>query len=413
MNRTRKILLLLAVALALGAWAVRNVRHRRRDADRGMTERLGQALLPAMQDPAALASVARVTLTRREPEQRAIAGLPLPPEKWKRAAPQTVNVVQSGRRWTIRERYGYPANHDKFMRFARSIVQLKAGPTLPRTEKARETMGLISPFEEKSRDFASGLHIAFYDRDDRLIAELLAGDSVAPEMIDEEDRTPSKTEPRRSRYVLANNRIYLVSDVFAAAPRGPREWLEPKVINIAARDVMRIEVRHPDGESFTLERPTISSDLELTPGREGEQAHRSRIAGMAGVLTLLQLMDVADPALTSEETGLDRPVVYQADTRQGLRITVRIGGYVENGRHRYATLSVAAAELAPHHGELTRTDLDRAQATADYFNARYGRWTYVFHDFIVQNAAARRSWALHDPSGMAREESVTAPATEP
>jgi hypothetical protein len=112
--------------------------------------------------------------------------------------------------------------------------------------------------------------------------------------------------------------VYIVSDPLNQATTRTSEWLDKTSFQV--EKVKTLEVRHPDGGSYRIERSGDNADWRLAGARPDEKLEVTRANSASYSLSMLELADVAPKG-----TALEQPVSIQATTFDGLAYSIRVG----------------------------------------------------------------------------------------
>ena len=86
-----------------------------------------------------------------------------------------------------------------------------------------------------------------------------------------------------------------LSDTDVSVDTDPTDWLDRDIMDIAAADVVSVEIRHPDGEIVSAQRNGVNLQLAQLP--EGKvPTGPAAVNPLAGVLSLLRCDDVQSAA---------------------------------------------------------------------------------------------------------------------
>jgi len=279
-----RVALILVVLLAVLGGAA--ILYKRQDAARGpdASQALGQPLLKSLK----VADVAAIRIS--EPKT-------------------ALTVKRKDEGWVIAERADFPANAAAVREFLIKAIELKAGGSEPIGEKDRARLNLDS----------SGTQVEFQGADGKPLARIIVGKKYFKRDPDD----PAKA-PADGRFVLIPDqpeRVFVVADPLAQASAQSRAWIDKTAFK--AEKVGTLEVRHPDGNAWRIERSGDNAEWKLAAARPGEKLDISRANAASYMLSQLELADVA-PA-DEKDTGLDKPVLVNATTLAGARYEIKVG----------------------------------------------------------------------------------------
>lgn len=149
-------------------------------------------------------------------------------------------------------------------------------------------------------------------------------------------------------------------------------WLLPEIIDIDSSTVRSVTITHSDGETIRIDKEDAAvTDYTVSDIPDGrELSYPSIVDGMAGVLSGMNLQDVAE-ASDSETNDSAATTVFT--TFDGLTITVRSSVRDDN-----TWIAVSAEQSDPESG------------TATKINERVSGWTYQIQSYKANQL--RRRW---------------------
>jgi hypothetical protein len=253
-----------------------------------------------------------------------------------RDAAGALTLARSAEQWAIAERAGFPADIEKVRELVVKAIELKVGQSEPIAEKDRARLAL----DDK------GATVEFRGAEGKPLAQIVVGKKY---FKSEPDRP--ETARGDGRFVLLPEdakTVYIVSDPLALATSRTSEWISRGAFTV--EKVKSLEVRHPDGDGWRIEREADNADWKLAGAKPGEKLAVTRANAASYSLSILELADVAPK--DAKDTGLDRAVVVNATTLDGLAYAIRVGRL--EGENHYVRFSLAGAlrkERAPERNE--------------------------------------------------------------
>ncbi|HWA37169.1 MAG TPA: DUF4340 domain-containing protein [Burkholderiales bacterium] len=222
----------------------------------------------------------------------------------------TLTLKRKDDGWTIAERGEFPASLATVRDFVLKAIELKAGQSEALGEKDRARLQLD----------ASATQVEFQGADGKPLARMLVGKKYFKRDPDD----PAKA-PADGRFVLlpeAPERVFIVADPLAQAAAQSRLWIDRTAFKI--EKVGTLELRHPDGSGWRIERSGDNADWKLAGGAPaGMKLDTSRANAASYMLSQLELADVAAPG--AKDTGLDAPTLIRATTLGGARYEIKVG----------------------------------------------------------------------------------------
>jgi len=372
--KTKNLLILVMAALVLAALAYMQSIRERRTATGPV--QLGEYVLPSLQDTDTLNSVRRVTFM---------------------SASSTVTVAKAEDSWVSPAKYDYPVKFDSVRDFLHGLLDLKVGQVVPSGPSLLPELDLVSPDSDAAR--GKGTLLKLQDGSGNLVASLLLG----------KEHTKKAASPGPfggfggypdGRYVSTSEGVFLVTETFSSIPSSDIAWLDRDIVNVSPFDVTRISVTDSEGNTLALRRPDDDGDLTLDNLTEDEKLDTAKVSALAGVLSYLNFTDIADPALADETTGLDKPVIYSARTKDDKVYELVLGGTSGFSDDRYARLSAKhdpaqkEKEQVDAEGEQDATpgvDRKKVAAEIDEFNRKTRGWTYLLRPYKVESVTTDRA----------------------
>jgi len=329
----------------------------------------------------------------------------------------TATLARAGDKWVSESAYHYPVDFQQLKSTLIKLAELKIGQVATVDPSSRNALKLYPPGDSAVTNAAEAgtLVKLLNDRNGELAALLIGA----------ERRRQSSSGMGFGGYpdgqfVSADggSTACVVSENLYQFSRPAADWLEREIVSVQANDVREVTVAHPNSEPLELAVPEGKTELELLGIEEKEQLDSGKSSGMKAALSYLRLEDVADPALSDADTGMDKPIVFRAVTATGEVYTVSIGKTVPNSENRYLRIRAellpvmeavaeAIATNAPVSAEIASTNTPAApdpavarQAAAEArrelekrvaeFNTRCGAWTYVVASYKADSMTPTR-----------------------
>ena len=240
----------------------------------------------------------------------------------------TLTLQRKGERWVIVERGDFPADIGRVREFVLKVIGLKIGQSEPLGEKDRARLNLD----------ASGTRVEFMNSENKNLGALVVGRKYFKREVE----NPAKAIPD-GRFVALPGEAgtaYLVGDALGQAAASSAEWIDRTAFQV--EKVKTLEVRYPAGDGWRIERSGDNAEWKLTGAKPGEKLDISRANAASYSLQLLELADVA--AKDVAETGLDKPVLVDATTLEGLSYAIKIGKLV--GENYYVSFTSSGTPKA-------------------------------------------------------------------
>lgn len=410
-----KLMLWAVVAIVLAA-AAYWTSQRREQAVRPSSAS-GQLVLPALDDPAKLNSIASLSFE---------------------SADQTVRVARADGVWVAPDRFNHPVKFDDVRKFLLMLSELKVGQGMPDDPKQLESLGLLAPGPATTngpKKESMGTRIAAADKDGKPVATLIVGKAR---------NRASAGGPMDmggfpdGRYVAADGKAALVGESFSSLPAKSTDWIETLLVDVFSSDIEDLTWTPAGQPAIRLKND--NGELKLADLGAKEKMESSKVSNLSGALSYLRFSDVADPALPAEKTGFDKPSVLVAKQKNGKRYTLTIGGPGPTNSLRYVKAAVAfepppepakpAATNAPAPAAAStnapdakkaddeaakrKAETDKLAGEVKEFNDRAGKWIYLVENYKFENLPKTRADLLQPPETNAPPAAATpAPPAAP
>ena len=237
----------------------------------------------------------------------------------------------------IAERGDFPADLSKVREFVLKAIGLKVGQSEPLGEKDRARLNLD----------ASGTTVEFRNVEGKALGTLIVGRKYFKREVENPDKAIA--DGRFVALPAEAGTAYLVADPLTQATVKTSEWIDRTSFQV--EKIKALEVRHPGGDSWRIERAADNAEWKLAGAKPGEKLEIPRANAASYSLSLLELADVAPKDL--KETGLDNPITVDATTLDGASYAIKVGSL--QGDNYY--LSFSASNLKPDAKDAERVKL--------------------------------------------------------
>lgn len=253
----------------------------------------------------------------------------------------TLTVQRKDERWVIAERDDFPADVGKVRDFVVQALSLKVGQSEPAGDKERARLNLD----------ASGTRVEFANAEGKALATLIVGKKYFKR--DVEDPGKARADGRFVALPDEAKTVYLVSDPLTQASARSADWIDRTSFKV--EKVRSLELRYPDGGGWRIERDADNADWRLDGQRPSEKLDVGRANAASYSLSLLELADVAPKDV--QDTGLEKPVLIEAATLDGLAFSIKVGRLQGDNHYVSFTSSGTAKE---------DKDLERRKLLSNY-----------------------------------------------
>lgn len=312
-------------------------------------------------------------------------------------------VLEKGEKvWVVKNRYSYPADFGKITEFAKKIKEMKIGRSFNVSDDVQKRLALFTPGKQDAEDESKGTRITIKDKSQKLLSDLVLG----------KPREASAGQGGHYVMPIKEKIVYLVDKDFKYMDKKPEDWLSKELVDVSSEDIAQVVCKDSEGNVlYTLKRPEKGKSPEFVDVPEGKKIISSKLNDVFGALSSLKIDDVADPKLSADKTGFDKPVCFEYSLFDGKNFTACPGKKLESDENKYyfqvkagykepetkqedtKKEDPAPATDAPAKPELVKDDdagkekeadkkedvKDPAQlaADADELNNRISPWTYV------------------------------------
>jgi hypothetical protein len=255
--------------------------------------------------------------------------------------------------WTIAERADFPADFAKVRDFTLKAVGLKVAQSEPIGEADRARLMLNEP----GRDGAGTL-VEFLAADGKPLARLIVGKKYF-----RGGSGDARGGAADGRFVMRPEEpttVFIVADPLVQASAKSADWIDRS--SFVAEHVKTLEVRFPGDGGWRIERAADDANWKLAGAKADEKLDVARANAASYALGVLELADVAAPG--TKDSGLDKPVVVDATTLEGLSYAIRIGR--PEGDNYYLSFKSGGALVKQRKPEKGEKAEDRARRDKDY-----------------------------------------------
>ena len=377
--KTKYLFTLILIALILGAWAYKIARNREKTTPSVIGTRIF-ADLP-------INDISKIIITR---------------------ADATVDLAKVKGKWSVLNRYNYPAKFGKVVKTITEVADLKIGQVITAPEADWGSFHLLSPkniASNHTKEAGSLLELA--DKNGRILASLIIGKRFM--------RQPARQTPQMmafggypdGQYLRTGSNLFLAAKNLDRLKEDIPTWLDDKFINVPESNIKKIGVTGTGREPIELIRSEEGKELQLRGIHENEKPDTSEINRMANALHYFSFDDVASPALSHEKMGLDKGTFFVAHTFKNQIYRVQIGKKIsEENPSRYVKVNIEfnppkqkettetkAEALKIKDAEKEKNNEMTAEKTAKLtksLNEKLSGWTYIVKSYRIEPLLTKR-----------------------
>jgi hypothetical protein len=325
-----------------------------------------------------------------------------------RSTSETATLKRTEDGWVSVESYNYPVDFDKLRKALLSLADIKIGQAVNVDDAMRDELRMHPPH---GGDKPAGTLVELQGKGGAL-ASVLLGEERQSRPAD--NAGPYGGSYPEGQYVStdAGKTVFLLAKSLNDFSTDRKQWMDTDLLNVGQYDLAKIVLADAEGKKLVISRPDDGGALTIEGMADTEEAESSKVTSISSALSWLRFDDVADPALTDEELGFNRPAVATYETKKGEIYTVRIGGSPADTTDRYIRL--AAAFVPPDEPEEKPTDTEDEDAAKKHqdelkkkaeereklaekiaaFNKRCEGWTYIVASSKAANLTATRKDAV-------------------
>jgi hypothetical protein len=249
----------------------------------------------------------------------------------------TLTLERKDDRWVIAERGEFPADVSKVREFVLKVIGLKVGQSEPLGEKDRARLNLD----------ASGTRVEFLGAEGKPLGSLLVGRRYFKREVENPEKATA--DGRFIALPAEAGTAYLVGDPLTQATVKTAEWIDRSSFQV--EKVKMLQVRHPEGDAWRIERAADNAEWRLAGAKPGEKLDISRANAASYSLQLLELADIAPK--DAKDTGLENPIAVDATTLEGASYAIKVGKLA--GDSHYVSFSAAGLKPEAKDAERVKT----------------------------------------------------------
>ncbi len=306
-------------------------------------------------------------------------------------------LERSGESWSVVQRGGYPAKFEAIKGLLVKMVDLKVlEPKTSRPENYAK-LGVQDP----GPDQAEPKRLILRDASGSQIQNLIVGN------------TQFRGNSRQLYVRLSDDpQVFLVEGEINAQA-DPTTWIEREIVKLESGEVDTVDVRHADGEQYSLKRYDASSAqftlADIPLGRT--EKHEGVANSVATALSFLSLEDVRPEDEVDFEANAIAELTF--NLLDGRRVQLELAGFDDKNWVRVRSSfemppkpaapspqedEEAAEDSDPAQDEARRqAEAEAAQETVRAWNERWEGWAYAIPEYKATSLTKRSADFLADP----------------
>jgi hypothetical protein len=337
-------------------------------------------------------------------------------------ATNEVNLVRT-ESWTVKERYGYPANFSDIHDFLRKVWELKPIQDVEVGKSQYGRLQLTNPNEASGTN--SGTLVEFKDAKEATVKSIILGKKAMKES--QGGMFGGGGEFPVGRYVLVPEnppRVWLVSEAFSSIETKPEQWLSKDFFKV--EKVKSVSVTFPDKatNNWSISRETENGEWKLADAKEEEKFENSKASSLNYALSSPSFNDVAPPDLKPEESGMANPTVAKLETFEGFLYTVNISGKTNEENHylkvnvqgNFAKERPLGKDEKPEDKEkLDKEFKEKTEKLQEKLKneQKFDKWTYLVSKWTVDALLKERKDFLAEKKDEKKDDAKTATTAKP
>lgn len=294
-----------------------------------------------------------------------------------------ITLTSGDNGWVISSLYNFPADITKIRENLLKLTDLKIGHVA--TGKSLDSPTLVDLQGEGGRSITTVRLGEKHFRENAANPMAQFGSSSYPD----------------GRYISAGNNddVYLVNDTMDPFDGDPRNWCDTKITSIQATDIKAI---HMTSDDDTMQFDRTDGKLTMRGLGEKEEFDSSKSWTVEGALGHLNFNNIADPALTNEEIGINTGAVYTVMLNSGEVYTAKIGNQLPDTSDRYLRINASFNPVGTNEVENAATT-----AKVEEFNANTGKWIFTIPSYNADNMRKKRADLVKPKEEPAADDATT------
>lgn len=263
--------------------------------------------------------------------------------------------------WAVASRFDYPADFQKIARLVQQLRDMKIGRTFEADADVTERLALNPPGTDGVSPDRVATRITLQNAQGSPLVDLLLGKS-------------SPTTDTQFVLPVGKTQVYLVDQSFQFLNKTAAEWLDARLLEIAAERIHEVIGRDPKtGDArYRLRRPAEGQPAELVAAPQERQVHQAKVDEVFDALSDFDIDDVADP---NAPAPADSDLLIEYRLFDGSLYTLAVGPALpQNPEACYLRVQTAYQAPAAVGEDAPASD---PKAEIRELNQRLSTWVYV------------------------------------
>lgn len=232
--------------------------------------------------------------------------------------------------WQVENRYNFPANFSMIIDFIMKFKNLKGDRSFKATDEIISRLALRSPDEKNFPENQKGTRIIFQDKNMEVLADFILGATR---------ESPAGGSGNYLKFVKEDT-IHLVDKNLNFLDKEPSKWLDKDLMKAAAEEIESVTCINPvtNVVRYAFKRPEKGKEPEaaiMPADKKIEKLAKPKISSLFGAIASFQCDDLADPAKTVVDTGLDTALSFEFRLFDGRIYKIYPGKAVAESPEKY------------------------------------------------------------------------------
>lgn len=298
----------------------------------------------------------------------------------------TVTVQRIDGLWRAPNQAGYPVRFDAVADFLRGLARLRIGQVVTVNPDQLPELGLSSAAKDDSA--ATYTHILLYDQADKPVADLTLGKFRTGDSASQSMYGPD------GRYAKAGDVVSVITEAFYSLPRSTLNWMDTTILDAPPDTLIEITAQEIGQEPLTFSRDASSNRWISAAFNDETPLDDVKVARLSELFNRLIFADVlARDESKLKEYGLETPTLYTARTKDGKRLTLRVGRAQPATGNRYALAELEAFSSEPTPTEEAVVQLRETTAK----NEQLQKWVYLIPAYRLNGVYAHKDDYVKGP----------------
>ncbi|HAO20299.1 MAG: hypothetical protein BWK80_31625 [Desulfobacteraceae bacterium IS3] len=306
--------------------------------------------------------------------------------------------------WQVENRYNFPANFTMIIDFIMKFKYLKVDRSFKSTEETISRLALRRPDEKGLPENQKGTRIIFQDKNMEVLADMILGAA----------RESSAGGGGSYLKFVKEDTIHLVDKNLNFLDKESSKWLDKDLVKAAAEEIESVTCLNPVSKvvRYAFKRPEKGKEPEVATmpaDKKIEKLVKSKVSSLFGAIASFQCDDLAEPAKTIVDTGLDTALLFEFHLFDGRIYRIYPGKAVEESPEKYyfkvnadyadppGKPEAASKDSKDKPGDKQKKEAEKKQKQTELseqikaMNKKLSAWTFIVpkwrHDNFITDPA--------------------------